>query len=344
VEGVTVECVEPHPAGYRVRTDSGTWTAATVVIATGACDTPWRPPVSGRLDPSVLQLAPTEYRTPDSVPDGGVLVVGAAASGVQLAEELAADGRDVVLAVGEHRRVPRHYRGVDIQRWLDVTGVWSSEVDPADPAARTAPSLQLIGTPERRSIDLGSLRRAGVRLAGRLTSIDSMRVEFDDSLPRSMAVSERSMTRLLDRIDAYVDDTGIEELVGAPDRPEPIGAVGTVERLDLRSAGIGTVLWATGFRRRYPWLAVPVLDAAGEIRQRRGVTPAPGLYVLGLPAQMRRNSTFIDGVGHDAAEVAASLCAHIGHVVPGGRNDPAHPTHPTDPTDLVDHTSEGVLP
>ena len=310
----TVERLELGPHGYRVLTDRGTWHAAAVVIATGAADTPVRPNAAARLHPSITQIAPTQYRNPRRLPAGGVLVVGAAASGVQLADELASDGRDVVLAVGDHRRMPRLYRGVDVQRWFDVLGVWSAEVaahpDPA--AARRAASLQLIGTPERRSIDLGALRASGVTLAGRVVGADGAKVQFDHSLPVTIARSEQRLHRLLDAIDRHVDESCIEELVGPPDRPQPLGDVDGPDRLDLRAAGISTVVWATGFRRRYPWLHVPVLDAAGEIRQHRGATPAPGLFVVGLPGMIRRNSTFIDGVGADAIEVAKSLCAHVG--------------------------------
>ncbi len=314
-DATTVERIDLGPHGYRVATDRGTWHAAAVVIATGAADTPVRPKVAGRLHPSITQIAPTQYRSPRRLPAGGVLVVGAAASGVQLADELADAGRHVVLAVGDHRRMPRLYRGVDVQRWFDVLGLWSAEVgalrDPA--AARRAASLQLIGTPERRSIDLDTLRARGVTVAGRVVGADGATVELDRSLPVTVARSDQRLHRLLDAVDRHVDESGIAELVGAPDRPRPLALAEGPERIDLRAAGIGTVVWATGFRRRYPWLHVPVLDAAGEIRHHRGATPAPGLFVVGLPGMIRRNSTFIDGVGADAREIVQSLCEHLGH-------------------------------
>ena len=338
VDSTTVERLELGPSGYRVVTDRGTWHAPAVVIATGATDTPVRPAAARRLHPSITQIAPTQYRNPHRLPDGGVLVVGAAASGVQLAGELAAAGRDVTLAVGDHRRMPRLYRGVDVQRWLDVLGLWSEDITSAGEAqrARRASSLQLIGTPERRSIDLGTLRADGVMLAGRVVAAEGASVDFDRSLPITIARSDHRMYRLLDRIDRYVDESGIEELVGAPDRPQPLGDVDGLDRLDLRAARISTVIWATGFRRSYPWLHIPVLDASGEIRHHRGATPAPGLFVIGLPGMIRRNSTFIDGVGADAREITAALNAYLGHAI-----------HPADirPNAIdANTTNEGIRP
>ncbi|HEY6744881.1 MAG TPA: NAD(P)/FAD-dependent oxidoreductase [Mycobacteriales bacterium] len=308
VGGARVLSVRRTGDGYRVATTAGDWNARTVVVATGWCDRPYVPPVAAGLPRSVRQLTPATYRRPSALPDGGVLVVGASASGVQLADELAASGRPVLLAVGAHTRLPRRYRGLDILWWLDAMGVLDRPV----PAGRPGPpSLQLAGRPDGRDVDLPTLAGRGVTLAGRLSRVDGSRLVFADDLLASTAAADDRLRRLLARIDAYALRTG---LAGEIDPAAPvtgIRAAGPAE-VDLRAAGIETVVWATGYRRAYPWLHVPVLDSAGEIRHARGATAAPGLYVLGMRGQSRRNSSFLDGVRHDAATVATRVLADLG--------------------------------
>ena len=302
--------------GYRVATTAGTWNGTSVVLATGWCDLPQVPAAAAGLPAAVTQLTPGTYRSPAALPDGGVLVVGASASGVQLADELAGAGRRVVLAAGTHTRVPRRYRGLDILWWLDAMGVLDRPV-PADRARPGSdPSLQLTGRPDHRDVDLPALQRRGVTLAGRLVETDGGRVRFADDLPASTSAADTRMRRLLARVDAYAEATG---RAGGISGAAPVATASTASaptELDLRAAGIRTVLWATGYRREYPWLHVPVLDAAGEIRQTAGATPAPGLYVVGTRRQTRRNSTFLDGVRHDAALVATRVLADVGAAVP----------------------------
>ena len=310
-EQTTVESVRRSGDGYEVRTDQGTWWAANVVIATGHCGHPLVPDAAGGLDPDVHQLTSNRYRNPAELPDGGVLVVGASSTGLQLAEELARAGRDVVLSVGDHTRVPRRYRGMDIFWWLDQMGALEEKIEhhPAPEAARRSPSLQLVGGPEPRDLDLAACRGLGVRLTGRMTTMDGHRVGFAPDLTDSVGRSELRMRRLLDRIDRHVTREHLASEVDPPVRPAPICPPEPLHRLHLDRAGISTVLWATGYGRSYPWLHVPVLDEAGEIRHRRGVTPSPGLYVVGLRFQHRRSSNFIDGVGRDAELIVDHLTA-----------------------------------
>jgi putative flavoprotein involved in K+ transport len=309
--GTTVEAVERAGGRFLVATDRGTWRADHVVVATGHNDRPHVPEVSAHLRPWVHQTTPSAYRNPDELPDGGVLVVGAAASGVQIADELARAGRRVVLAAGRHSRLPRRYRGMDIWWWLERLGVLDKTIDEvSDPLrARREPSLQLVGRPNGENLDLATLAATGVEVAGRLTGIDGRRVRFATDLGQTTAAADATMRRVLADVDDYVDAHGLAAEVLAPEPVAPIGPRSGPDRLDLRAAGISTVVWATGFVRRYPWLRVPVLDPSGEIRQRRGVTPVPGLYVLGLRFQYRRNSNFIDGVGRDARYVADHIVA-----------------------------------
>jgi putative flavoprotein involved in K+ transport len=308
-EQSAVESLRFDGEEYELRTTDASWTAARVVIATGWCDRPAIPAMAGELSPDVRQLAPNRYRNPGSVPDGGVLVVGASATGVQLADELRSAGRDVVLAVGRHSRLPRRYRGMDIFWWLDRIGIRDKTIDemPDPVRARHEPSLQLVGGPDRRSVDLTTLQDAGVQIAGRVVGMDGRHVRFAEDVNHTVTEADRRMRRVLAEIDRHIDETGLADEVLAPEAMAPVRPAPAPDRLDLRDRGITSVVWATGHRRTYPWLHVPVLDEHGEIRNARGVTPVPGLYVLGQHFQHARNSDSIDGVGRDAEFVADHL-------------------------------------
>jgi putative flavoprotein involved in K+ transport len=309
--------VAPHARGYRVQTDRGALFAKNVVLATGYCDLPARPSFAQALDHRIEQLTPSGYREPSSLAPGGVLVVGASASGAQIADELARSGREVTLAVGRHTRLPRRYRGIDIMGWLDRIGALSQSVDDVRnlAASRNQPSLQLVGSDVPRDLDLATLVRGGVRLCGRLEDVAGTRARFADDLERTVQASEAKLDRLLRRIDAHVAEHDVLRRLLAPAmRPAPIDtrALAAPRALDLRAERIGTVLWATGYRRDYGWLQVPVLDACGELVHERGVTPAQGLYAMGLPFQHIRKSSFIDGVAHDAQYLASHIAARLG--------------------------------
>jgi len=289
--------VRPEADGYQVRTDTGGWRASNVVIATGYHSRALVPPFAAALPADIAQVTPAGYRSPERLPAGAVLVVGASASGVQIADELARAGREVIVAVGAHTRLPRRYRGRDMFWWLDRTG--SLDRTRAEvPDARTdrEPSLQLTG--DDRAVDLAALRDRGVRLAGRFVDLHGGVARFADDLTDTVAAADIRMRRVLSTIDRYAGG-----LSGVPneDPPRPVTVPRGPSRLDLGRAGIGAVVWATGSRPSYPWLAVPVLDTAGRLRHRRGVTEAPGLYAVGLRFQHRRRSTLIDGAGEDAA-------------------------------------------
>jgi putative flavoprotein involved in K+ transport len=309
----TVELVEACATGLRVVTDQETWLARNVVVATGTENQAFVPPLAGGLAPRVHQLTAGRYRSPRHVPDGGVLVVGASASGVQIADELRRAGRTVVISVGRHSRLPRRYRGHDIQWWLHRTGILDQTIDQMRDArsARQAPSLQLSG--RRHRVDLEALAARGVMLAGRLVAADGWSVAFADDLPATTGAAQARMERLLRSIEAFIApgvDEQSDQMRGVDDQADPLPAFTAPAgpaRLDLRRVGITTVIWATGYRPAYPWLRVPVLDRHGEIDHRRGVTRVPGLYVLGLRFLHRRNSSFVDGVGSDARFVAAHL-------------------------------------
>jgi putative flavoprotein involved in K+ transport len=311
-EQTIVQAVEPSGEGYRITTDRGGWEAENVVIATGNCDLPHVPPLAARLPSSIAQVVPSRYRNPGQLPEGGVLVVGASATGVQLADEIHASGRPVTLAVGRHTRLPRLYRGRDILWWLDVMGLFDETAESVFDigVSRRQPSLQLVGRPDHSTLDLPRLEERGVRLVGRATGADGARLSFADDLVAHTAAADVRLALMLARIDAFVESAGLASEVGEPEPFQPFRwPAPSPAAIDLGATGIRTVVWATGFRRAYPWLKVPVLDARGEIRHEGGICPAPGLYVLGLYFLRRRKSSFIDGVGDDALDLADHICS-----------------------------------
>jgi putative flavoprotein involved in K+ transport len=311
--GTSVLDVTHGSAGYRVATDRGVWLADSVVVATGWAAQPRVPRMAEALSPRVLPVVPSRYKRPEQLPEGGVLVVGASATGLQLAEEIQGSGRPVTLAVGRHTRIPRRYRGTDIMRWLDAMGVLDEAIDPTstnrDSYARQ-PSMQLVGRSDHRTLDLGVVQAQGVRLVGRLLGVEGERVRFADDLAITTRDSDAKLARLLDRVDDFIDEHGLG--AGREPRPAPVAAGSAARELDLAAHGIRTVIWATGYRRSYPWLKIPrLVDRDGDLEQTRGVTPLPGLYVLGQRFQGRRNSNFIDGVGRDADELAERIGAEL---------------------------------
>lgn len=311
VTGAHVLSVRPHGDGFLVVTTAGTWSAHDVVLATGHCASPHVPDLAGMLAGTLHQVTSDAYRRPADLPEGGVLVVGASASGVQVADELRAAGRDVLLAVGSHTRLPRVYRGRDVLAWMSALGTLDRERDTLpDPAVTPhEPSMQLVGRDEPREMDLATLQSRGVRLAGRLAAADGHRVRFAEDLHRTTRDADRRLTRLLRRVDAVAD--AADAPPAESPRPTAAGVAGAPTTADLRTEGIRSVVWATGYRRPMPWLHVPVLTPAGEVRQRAGRTPVPGLWVVGAAWQTRRSSAMLDGVRHDAALVVDAIADRL---------------------------------
>jgi putative flavoprotein involved in K+ transport len=301
--------------GYRVVTSDGELRCRSVVIASGACNTACVPPLQAAVPASIGCLTPQQYRRPDQLPAGGVLVVGAAATGVQLAWEIQRSGRQVTLSVGEHVRLPRTYRGRDVLWWMHASGVWDQRYDEMDDLdrARRLPSPQLIGTPERMTMDLNTLGAAGVEIVGRLAAIRDGCALFSGGLRNQFALADLKMNRLLDTFDDWAASHACDADVGRPERFEPTRAPASPRlSLDLRSGEIRTIVWATGFRPDYSWLQVPVVDRKGHLVHDGGVVVgAPGLYALGLPVLRRRKSTFIHGAEDDARDIVAHLAARL---------------------------------
>ncbi|TPE52678.1 FAD-dependent oxidoreductase [Amaricoccus solimangrovi] len=293
--------------GYRLATDRGDFACASVVIATGACALPRIPRFAADLPADVVQLTPRSYKRPSDVPEGAVLVVGASASGLQIARELALAGRRVTLAAGGHQRLPRRYRGRDILWWMHRVGVLDlpyTRVDDLD-RVRRAPSLPLLGDPSGADIGLDGLRDLGVEIVGRLGAVRDGAAWFSGALAHVCASADLKLGRLLDRIDAWAEAMGYAG--PPPHRPTPT-RVPDAPRLSARlgGGGIGAVVWATGYTPDHAWLRLPVFDGRGRLRHTGGVV-GDGLYVMGLNYLRTARSTHIAGAPRDARALARHL-------------------------------------
>ncbi len=312
--GTNVTSVRRSGDGYQVTTNSGEIHCQAVVVASGACNQPALPPFKDAVPPAVQQLTPLRYRDPAQLPEGGVLVVGASATGVQLAAELRQSGRPVTLSVGEHVRLPRLYRGRDVLWWMELSGLWDQRYDEVDDLtrARRLPSPQLVGTPERATLDLNALASMGVELVGRWAAVRDGRALFSGGLRNVFALADLKMRRLLDTFDEWALADGRGADVGPPEHFPPTRVPQASRlQLDLRGGEIAAIVWATGFRPDYRWLGVPVVDTKGQLCHDGGVVDSPGLYALGLPVLRRRKSTFMCGIEDDAREVIDHLTRYL---------------------------------
>jgi putative flavoprotein involved in K+ transport len=313
----TVVSVAQVEAGFRVMTQRGQWRCRAVVCAGGANNLPNIPGMAAALPKSVRAISSQDYRNPRQLDDGGVLIVGASATGIQLADEIQGSGREVTLAVGEHIRMPRTYRGRDIQWWVKAAGILDQRYDEVDDIvrARRVPSPQLVGTPERATLDLNTLQ--GVNIVGRLVAIDDGKAQFSGSLRNHCAMADLKLTRLLDTIDDWAGPSDGGDLA-APERFAPTRVADSPPlALDFAREKIGTVIWATGARPDFQWLHVPVFDAKGRLRHDGGVLDPPGLYVLGLNFMRRRKSSFMHGAEDDVHDLGAHLVTHLRQSVRG---------------------------
>ncbi len=306
----TVTSLRYHSGAYTVATDNGDWHSRSVVVASGACNLPSVPKVRDSVPEEFDTVTPHDYRNPGQLRDGKVLVVGASATGLQLADEIHRSGRSVTIAVGEHVRMPRTYRGRDIQWWMHTAGVLDEGLDDVDDInrARNLPSPQLVGSHDKQILDLNAMTGAGMKLVGRLMGFQDGIAQFSGSLKNVCALADLKMRRLLETIDEWATASPDAATFEPPERFERtrVDAAPCLV-LDLRDEGFETVLFATGYRPDYSWLDIPVLDRKGMIRHDEGVVTVPGLYVIGVPFLRRRKSSFIHGTEDDARYITGHL-------------------------------------
>ncbi len=293
----------PGKAGFLVQTSAGEIEAKRIVAATGAFQHPVIPPVVP-AEAGVEQIHSYNYRNPDQLAEGAVMVVGAGSSGAQIADELNRAGRKVFLSVGPHDRPPRRYRGRDFCWWLGVLGLW--DVSAMKPGTEHV-TISVSGANGGHTMDFRRLAQEGVILTGRTESFADGVLTFDDQLHANVAAGDANYNELLDMADAYVARTGID----LPEEPEARNSfpdadclTNPLDSVDLAKEGITTILWATGFRQDFDWMDMDAFDEKGAPIHQRGVSVEPDIYFLGLPWQSRRGSAFLWGVWHDAKHVA----------------------------------------
>ncbi|WP_102961299.1 flavin-containing monooxygenase [Mangrovicella endophytica] len=303
--GVEVTGVRPLDGrpGFHVDTSQGPMEARNVIAATGAFQTPVIPAIIP-AEAGVTQIHSNAYHNPGELPAGGVLVVGAGSSGVQIAEELLAAGRRVFLSVGPHDRPPRSYRGRDFVWWLGVLGKWDMQ---AQAPGTEHVTIAVSGARGGETIDFRRLASHGMTLTGRALSWQDGVLTFAPDLAETIARGDANYLSLLDEADAYVARNGLdlpEEPEARRFLPDPACVTDPLTELDLAAAGVSTVIWATGYTSDFRWLDVAAFDESGRPRHQRGVSSEPGIYFLGLPWLSGRGSSFIWGVWHDAKYIA----------------------------------------
>lgn len=306
VEVTEVRKIEGR-AGFVVQTSDGEIEALNVVSATGPFQRPLIPSVVPD-ETGIHQMHSTDYRNPDQLPEGAVLVVGAGSSGGQIADELLRAGRQVYLSVGPHDRPPRAYRGRDYCWWLGVLGIW----DAAAPTPGTEHvAISVSGAHGGQTVDFRRYAERGMTLVGITTGYENGVLSFADDVAQNVAYGDANYLSVLDGADVYIQRHGLD-LPEDPEArvvaPEPDCVRNPILSLDLAEAGVTTILWATGFGYDYDWLKLDVLGEKGRPVHQRGVTSEPGFYFLGLPWQSRRGSSFIWGVWHDAKYLADQIC------------------------------------
>jgi putative flavoprotein involved in K+ transport len=307
--GIRVFSVEPEGAGYLVRTDEEEFYAANVVMATGMYQKPKVPAFSTNLSAEINQLHSSEYLNPEALPAGAVLVVGSAQSGCQIAEELYQGGRKVYLSVGRAGRFPRRYRGKDITRWLEEAFLERTVDQLPSPKAKYAGSVHGTGKDGGHTINLHQFARDGVVLLGHIQSIEEDKIVLVPDLKENLANAEKIETEIVEGIDTYIEKSGQD--VPEETLPKLMDGFEVEEHLevDLKSAGITSVIWATGFKFDFGLVKLPIFDEDGYPIQKRGVTEYPGLYFIGLPFLHTSQSGLIAGVGDDAAHVVSAIAA-----------------------------------
>lgn len=304
--GVDVRSVERQGSQFAVETSEGSIQAQNIVAATGPYQTPSIPPLVPETA-GLTQIHSSQYKRPDQLPDGAVLVVGSGSSGAQIAQELLASGRDVYLSIGPHHRPPRRYRGKDYCWWLGVLGKWEAATPPAGAEHVT---IAVSGAQGGHTIDFRQFALDGMTLVGMTERYSDGVLTFAPDLQRNIADGDANLQSVFDEADAYIAQHGLD-LPPDPDArtklPDPDCLTQPLRTLNVAEANVTSIIWATGFTQDFRWLKVDTFDALGKPLHTRGVSPVPGLYFLGLPWLTMRGSSFIWGVWVDAGHLATHL-------------------------------------
>ena len=308
--GIRVSAVEPIENGYRVRATDVDFEARSVVIATGSNQRPKVPAFSVNLPAAIRQIHSSQYRNPESLPAGAVLVVGSAQSGCQIAEELYQSGRKVYLSVSGAGRIPRRYRGKDLTEWFYATGFAEMTVDKLpSPQAKFAAKPHSTGKNGGHTINLHQFARDGVVLLGRLQEVQGARIILAPDLRENLAKADKFSADFRQGVDNYLTQNGLEAPIDSVPELRDGYAAEQILEIDLELAGIRCVVWATGYSFDFGWVKLPAFDDDGYPVQQRGVTDFPGLYFVGLGYMHTFQSDLLAGVGDDAAHVVAHLAA-----------------------------------
>ncbi|MBU6449918.1 MAG: NAD(P)-binding domain-containing protein [Rhodospirillales bacterium] len=306
--GVEVQALCRWNGGFRVETSEGSIEAENVVVATGPFQRPIIPPVIPETA-GITQIHSADYRNPQQLPEGGVMVIGAGSSGVQIADELRQAGRQVYLSVGPHDRPPRRYRGHDFVWWLGALGMWDAEA--ADPSTQHV-TIAVSGAKGGHTVDFRHLASTGITLVGMTRSYKNGVMQIAPDLRKNIAAGDANYLAMLDAADAYVVRQGLdfpEEPEARLIKPDPQCMNDPVLELNLAEAGIRSIVWATGYTQDFDWIKVDAFDQSGRPQHHRGVSCISGLYFLGLPWLARRSSSFIWGVWRDAGYIAEHIAA-----------------------------------
>jgi putative flavoprotein involved in K+ transport len=301
-EGVEVTAVRPDRSGLVLETSAGVSRASNVIVAAGAYQRPTPAPLSAAMPPGLAQLHTSEYRRPSQLPEGAVVIVGSGQSGCQIAEELLAAGRRVYLAVGRCPWLPRRYRGRELMHWMADIGLADDTVDKLpSPAARLLCNIPVSGNDGGHDCNPRWLARRGAVLLGRIQGVDGWTLRIGPGLAESLAAGDEFVAAFRKRVDDYVAANGVT--TANPESPDAREPVPVLAELDLREAGVGTILWANGFRPDYRWIQGIEIDEQGWPVHRRGISPLPGLYFVGMHWLHKRKSALLFGVGEDAAYI-----------------------------------------
>jgi putative flavoprotein involved in K+ transport len=306
--GVAVMKLHREGSGFVAETARGAIAAHNVVVATGPYQRPLQPDLL-RDETGLFQVHASRYTNPEQLPDGAVLVVGGGASGAQIADELCRAGRRVFLAIGQHTRMPRRYRGHDLVWWFETLGLFDMLPEQRGPI-RVHPAIT--GAYGGRTIDFRDFAAEGVTLLGRVTAARDGVLDIAPGLAETLAQGDLYYSAFLDMMDEHVRKCGLdlpEDCAARAIRPHPPCVTEPIRRLDLRAENINTVIWSTGYRVDFGWIDIPMFDGGGEPRHRGGVSEVPGLYFLGLSWLSRLKSAFLSGVGDDAADLADHIAS-----------------------------------